>query len=135
MCHYSLELVGMNKALNHTPFLYHYHPQRSGCNGESYDNACRAHSVGVSVSYMGYCAATTEPLPSDETIEDVVVEGWASNCRNNDQCPEDTKFCMLDMGNCTPAPRPPKSDYHCLFRQRFGTWLDGSWVRFLLPVG
>lgn len=100
MCHYSLELVGMNKALNHTLFLYHYHPQRSGCNGESYDNACRAHSVGVSVSYMGYCAATTEPLPSDETIEDVVVEGWASNCRNNDQCPEDTKFCMLDMGNC-----------------------------------
>ena len=66
---------------------------------------------------MGYCTATTEPLPHDEMIEeeeDVVVDGWASKCRNNDQCADD-EFGMLHMGNCEGM----SGFGGCIFRNQF----------------
>jgi len=52
-----------------------------GCNGQTYDNRCRAHQAGVNVGHAGSC------------IDD-------SGCTSNSHC-DFGKFCKRDDGDCT----------------------------------
>ena len=75
-----------------------------GCDGTTYDNACGAESMGISIAYRGAC----RPDCTDEDEDDI--------CDYRDNCPEDPNTNQQDTDKdgrgdvCDSCPYDPGND-------------------------